>query len=79
MSRKDTEMQATNAVYHGSTARSRLFAAGLALAGSSAMLGLNLGIAEYYAVNAGAVKSMTASRGDAPHQIARIQCTHNAS
>jgi hypothetical protein len=79
MLRKDTEMHASPGTYHGVTARTRLIAAALALAGSAAMVGGNLGIARYYAANAGIAQLMTASRGDAPRQIATDKCTNNAS
>ena len=79
MSRKDTKMKATAARCPGSNVRTRLIATVLALAGSGAMVGGNLGIAAYYAANAGSPQSMLASRGDTPHQIARNKCANNAS
>ena len=79
MSRKDAEMNATAATYPGSNVRIKLIASVLALAGSGAMVGGNLGIAAYYAANAGSAQSTLASHGDTPGQIARNKCANNAS
>lgn len=54
-------MRATTNSYSGTTLRARLLAAAIALAGSGVMVGANLGIAEYYAANAGAAESRLAS------------------
>jgi hypothetical protein len=72
-------MQATYATYLGIKAGTRLIAAVLALAGSGAMVGGNLGIAAYYGASAGSAQSMLASRGDTSRHIARITCPSNAS
>jgi hypothetical protein len=72
-------MQATTAAYLGSKAGTKLIAAVLALAGSGAIVGGNLGIAGHYAANAGSARSMMSSRGDMPRQIAGNKCADNAS
>ena len=72
-------MQAINATYRGNGAGTRLVAAVLALAGSGAMVGGNLGIAAYYAANAASVQSMLAAHADASRHIARITCNSNAT
>ena len=72
-------MQATNATYLGNKAGIRLIAAVLALAGSGAMVGGNLGVAAYSAANAASAQSMLAARADTSRHIARITCANNAS
>jgi hypothetical protein len=72
-------MQATTATFLASKSGTRLIAAVLALAGSGAMVGGNLGIVAYYAAKAGGTQTMLAARGDTPGHIARITCTSNAS
>lgn len=70
-------MQATAATYHASTARTRLIAAALALAGSGAMIAGNLSIAAHYAANFDTMQ--LASRDNAPRQTAANKCASNAS
>ncbi len=72
-------MQATSAAYCGSTGRTRLIAAALALAGSGAVIAGNLSIAAYYAADSGIAQSMLALRDNTPRQTAAIKCTNNAS
>jgi hypothetical protein len=72
-------MQTRTASYHGSTPRTRLIAAVLALAGAGVVVAGNLSIAAYYAANAGIAQSMLASRDNAPRQTAANKCTDNAS
>jgi hypothetical protein len=76
---KDTEMKAATAAYPGTHTRIRLIAAVLALAGSGLMVGGNLGIAAYYAANAGNAEPRLARHNDTPHQVARNKCANNAS
>jgi hypothetical protein len=72
-------MQSTTATFLGSEVGTRLIAAVLALAGSGAMVGGNLGIVAHYAATAGSAQSLLASGGDTSRHIARITCTSNAS
>ena len=72
-------MQATVAGYHASTARTRLIATALALAGSGTMVAGNLSIAAHYAASSDATQLKLASRDNMPRQTAAIKCTGNAS